>query len=808
MGTMLYSPGISVHIATARNGIVDVSDDITRGSLHLVESDLGSLSLNLSNHRRKYDGVFTPNDRVTVQMKRIAWVQVFTGYLNQVPYFSVYPREVNLTASCTLKRLLYHPWDPGSSAAYALLNNAASQTDIDGGVRDKLHLLLTEVAEWPTQNIHIGALPQRWYDKAQAISDALASRIQVSLSDLGLNAVTGSSTPTLGTASGRTTIPGGPKFTGVLPANSGKISWFGGPQGGAYGNMGLTGESGITPNDPWYCAMRFPYSGYVNGRVTSMGTPAEVAAAMAWWKNRKILVVNSANQKAVVVRAADWGPGGVASADARVIDVSKQCLSALGATTDTVVQILFAADNATLGPVTGSALTTGTLTGTPEQAPILSAPSPTASSTTPVAASVSFTPADNLKANVAAARSFIQKVWPGRPQIFGWRSAATNAAVGGVKNSDHLTGLALDMPHGGGDHPNADQAAYATAVAAWFISNPNVFGTREVIWQNRWITATSNGWQPYTGVDHLNHVHISFKDTGQTAPGPSGGAWTGSNMPGFPTYTMPDTGAATSGNLVNAWQWTGGPSVTSETLSGVRALMNDEPVLNTVRILTNASMRSFMSAPNGDFISWFPDYFGSYGTAGIMNIADIEVVGDGFTVQWSDDRLKTHVFASAARSGEFSAYSGIVNAVDQMTTSGIASVEFPEIMSALFNIDPSDPRATWMLDSKEIFKRFGARQQSEDIGTVGTPQAEFWYALSVFQRSWASQFSSSVNLTFMPEVFPGMLLRLPTYKFQAYVAGVDHDFDFETGGFTTSVTVMAPSVSDGSGLFGMARAGA
>ena len=793
--------------------MLDVSDDLTRGSVQSSENDISKVSLTLANHRRKYDRVFTPNDRITIQMKRISWVQVFAGYLDEVPFFSVFPREVPLSASCTLKRLVYRPWDPGSVAAINLLNTTSSITDVDGGVRDKMFALLTDVAEWPAANIHIGALPSAWYDKAKAIGEALASRVTLTLDDLGLGNITSGSTGVV--TNGTLTLPSAGRFTGVLPNSSGKISWFGGSGGGAYGGMQLTGESGITPTDPWYCAMRWPYMGYVNGSIKSLGTAAEKKAAMDWWRNRKLLVVHTTSGKAVVVRAADWGPGGVPSADSRVIDVSKTALTALGAKTDDVVEIRFAADAAALGPVSAANATTSGAGGAVH--PIAPQSSPVTGQTGMIAG-LSFTAQDSLQPNVAAARQFIKQTW----------TEAQKNSIGGFQKrniagtgtpSDHSFGLALDVGNGSGNNrPNAEQLAYGTSVASWFCSNPQAFGVKYVIWNNQ--MNTGKGWKVYHGgtyannmsLGHFNHVHISFHDTRQTAIGPMGSPWPGAEMPGFPSFT-PAIGGALGGsaaggnNLVNAWNWNQQPDPLSNMLFGPRALMNDSSLIESLRGLVTSSMRSFMAGPNGDFISWFPDYFGTYKTAGIMNIKDIELLGDGFSIQWSDARLKTHIFATGSTNG-FGALGGAVDTVAQSLTSGIASVEYPEIMAGLLNMDPARVAGTVFADPKVILDRFGARPESMNIPFITGAASEFWYALSSFQRNWVSQFSSRIELAFMPEVFPGMLLRLETYKFQAYVTAVTHSFDFsDGGGFTTSVSVMAPSATDGSGLIGLGKAG-
>jgi hypothetical protein len=230
-------------------------------------------------------------------------------------------------------------------------------------------------------------------------------------------------------------------------------------------------------------------------------------------------------------------------------------------------------------------------------------------------------------------------------------------------------------------------------------------------------------------------------------------------------------------------------------------------MLTTVAMLMQASMRSFMTAPNGDFIGWFPDYFGIYGTAGKMVIEDIELAGDGFSLVWNDERLITHQFTAGAQTG-FSSGTLPGEAVDllqEYMTEGIASVEFPEILQALFNVDPNDPAGAAFTDANKILQRFGARVNFSPMQYISSHQAEFWYALYLFQQNWANQFSARVDVTFMPEVYPGMLIKLPSFEFQAYVEAVTHTFDFAGGGFNTSISIIAPSSTGKSGLYGLVR---
>ena len=94
----------------------------------------------------------------------------------------------------------------------------------------------------------------------------------------------------------------------------------------------------------WYCAMRWPYA-----EQDGCNPPVTVnTEAKAWWHNKKILVTNPNNGKQVILASKDWGPN---QCTGRVIDVSETALNYLEADTDDVVNIEFAEQGASLGPI-------------------------------------------------------------------------------------------------------------------------------------------------------------------------------------------------------------------------------------------------------------------------------------------------------------------------------------------------------------------------------------------------------------------------------------------------------------------------
>jgi hypothetical protein len=266
--------------------------------------------------------------------------------------------------------------------------------------------------------------------------------------------------------------------------------------------------------------------------------------------------------------------------------------------------------------------------------------------------------------------------------------------------------------------------------------------------------------------------------------------------------------------------------ILSQSLTGVKSLLNDQPLLPYLKNLFSATMRSFCSAPNGDLISWFPDYYGLWGTSAKMVVQPIEV--RDFSVTWDDSFFVTHQFVATTpqggagqnglnlATGQVSSLVGaaldpLVVAQNLSYTRGIASIDIPALMYALFKIEASEASAADF--SRWIYQRLGARPDFQQLPNLVGPSAQFFASIYYFMRQWAYQYNADVPLTFMPELYPGMLLQIPAFSFQGYVNSVTHDFQFgDDGYFNTSVNISAPARLSDSGnaadvLIGLPRAG-
>ena len=198
MPTLIYTPSIVAHIMPASGKIIDISEDLVSWTLTLNENAPHTFQFSLQNSQRKYDGTFLPMDRIRVGLKRINWLQCFTGYIDTSPIFQAWPGTLDLSATCSLKVPMYHYWDPQTTQAYqmmsqALMHNPAGQTvsSNDAGFDGLTNLIIesmSQVLAWDKAKIHIGKIPDGWASWANKIGDQISRDLEV-YSRLGQSAV-------------------------------------------------------------------------------------------------------------------------------------------------------------------------------------------------------------------------------------------------------------------------------------------------------------------------------------------------------------------------------------------------------------------------------------------------------------------------------------------------------------------------------------------------------------------------------------------------------------------------------------------
>lgn len=222
--------------------------------------------------------------------------------------------------------------------------------------------------------------------------------------------------------------------------------------------------------------------------------------------------------------------------------------------------------------------------------------------------------------------------------------------------------------------------------------------------------------------------------------------------------------------------------------TGQKAYIDDIPLIQTVRALAMASLRNFQSAPNGDFLAYYPDPFGMDGKPAILALEDIEL--KDCHLDLSDNNMATHVYIE----GDFSMMGQADSIEGWIGTCGVATVENPYLFQRLSSVAPGDFGQN--MSATQLMKTYGVRPYKDTYQLAGNAGLEFLLACQIFMGKWASQYETNVGMTFMPELFPGMRILLVGHNMTVYASQVTHEFDWERG-FTTTATISAPANPQG-----------
>lgn len=264
--------------------------------------------------------------------------------------------------------------------------------------------------------------------------------------------------------------------------------------------------------------------------------------------------------------------------------------------------------------------------------------------------------------------------------------------------------------------------------------------------------------------------------------------------------------------------------------TGERALANDTKLWDDVKKAVNASLRACSSDPDGNFIAWYPDYYGKYGKTPHVIIKDVEL--QNLTITQSDKEFYSHVFCPGVYAGggkiPFQMTQGVVSIEGAMAASvssaaalagdDLVSDSVSPLLEKMLNIPEGDE---WKYTPKELYRRYGARPAKtqslpnftsgaliEDVGENAEAQKThtspahilpYLYALYEFMYHWANQYKADIEITFMPELFPGMRIKVESLDIEFYVQSVTHSMDYSSG-FTTKVGAICPVGSLVSGM--------
>jgi cell wall-associated NlpC family hydrolase len=876
--TLVYSPDCRIYIARGISQY-DISKDLVGGGIRRVENSASSLQFRCTNKGLRYNTLFKPMDRVVVFLKRTVWVQVFSGYLDSVPFKQLYEGVVNFTATCTLKRLMYTYWDPGLPDSQQLLQqsqyneseSADGQGQTDTGLGSLLRRLLIDVGGWKESNIHIQEFPQFFLNLLDANVKKRHDAAEKSTQAFRRLILTDDTSGGQGAAGGRQqNAPSGP-VTG--PQGAGAAFYQSeimaavdekrmGPKNqdvSAAQTLRDAGQKGIEANQArgmnqdgndtvaWDTARQTGQAATDAARdsdalILCFMTVMVEAPGFTMYANRGVPeslnfhydAIGSDYDSCGLFQQRDNGAWGsvaqrmnarasagmflnaLAKYDWRNMQPGVACQKVQGSNFPEKYQPHFQ-EAKELARTLRQAQAGGTGTG--------AAPPPKSEAESAVAGAVPIpgvpsvpnapaavpTPT-NSPASPGEARSRVGKPSPDSEGAINWAMTQLGVPYGQGQQRPGIeldcSGLCMFAYRSIGievGRTTWDQAA----------KNKHVPGAQ---------AKRGNIVQPHTGHSQMylgDGTCIETYNTGHTVeirscnpggaanvlyvcdnggpdpsapfeapekrgPGlPSGAATaTGPDGSGSPGSSTGGTSEPIARNLFS-WMFTGDfTSQTSVMFEGEKAYLNDEPLINTIQAVVSARLCNFASGPNGDFVCYYPDWWGLDQTGAKFDLEDIEM--KNVQIDLNDNALATHVYIA----GDWQYQTGSpIDWYGWLGSEGTASVE-DEFLFKFVQL--FSPGAYESLDGQEIMRRYGVRPFRQEFSSIADPRLEFLIAVQYFMRKWGEQYSTSVQFTFMPELFPGMRLNLIGHNLQVYVTEVNHTFDFESG-FTTSAVITAPS---------------
>lgn len=246
--------------------------------------------------------------------------------------------------------------------------------------------------------------------------------------------------------------------------------------------------------------------------------------------------------------------------------------------------------------------------------------------------------------------------------------------------------------------------------------------------------------------------------------------------------------------------WDSNKSLESDELSGELALSNDQPTFDYVKTLCNASFRSFMSMPDGSFAAFVPDYFGflskDYGINNVLEIPMVEVITFNSLFDKSSYVSHYYLLTNEQNGDPWSigpGDSGIDKIIRLRRSSGVITLENPATAEALFKLMNAQ-QISGCSNAAEMLQKWGVSVKNESNDQIINSTMTSLYALFNFLKFWANCFTSTISITFKPEIMPGLRVRIPDAGTTYFVKAVTHSWSPTTGG-RTSMTTVCP-VSD------------
>jgi hypothetical protein len=810
MQRLVYSPKAYIFIKRRNGDVVDVSRYCTNGSVERRVNAVSTAKFTLRNPNMFFTtrggahAAFFPMDPVTIYLQRLKGrpVRVFTGYLDETPYYELYPGVIEFAASCTLKKLLYTHFDPalpyttsflaeygwaptGNGGIWNPRADKGIENDKDGGMGALLYATMKEIGHWDAKNVKIEALPPNLIKRMANMHDTFKDQNAHARAELERLIQRFIGAGDYGDSGGNADVDTS-KYEGEVPEI---IYQVGKKMGVPVKHMLAAFETGIvesgmrnlnygdSDSKGWRQERVSIYGDGPNG-ATNVGAGAE-----RFFNECKQFDKGdgqSAGQLAADVQrpAAQYRDryDQVRAEAVSLMEKTKAKIDKKDADTDEEKKDADEYKRATRRDGRSDKSETGN----------------DAENRAKLSRNVDVRGAGpGMEVILLLAKSYKLDITAGK------NDHDTYTSSGNI--SDHSRGWALDLSNGTSPTPEMD------ALAKFFHDNLGPI-IKQLIWRDK------DMFQGFAVGGHMNHIHIALKPEYATSKERTLNAvvdaLAGRAIDDAPVGDDNSTGGTTGSMIprINAVALATGPlggldwpgdTIESKGLQGNKSLMNDKPLLPFIQQMSEASMRQFMSMPNGDFFAFYPDYFGeTWHRPPYWIIDDIEVL-DG-RIKLNDTALNTHSYVIGDTT-----YSGN-QLQNRLMSFGVVSL-MNAFKADLVDTDKSKDKSK---DEKEAFhsferilkhdeaiqflERYGARPDVQDFPFIRNPFFELFMAYQRFMQAWSRQFLTPFKLTFMPELYPGGKVGFPEHGLQMYVEEVTHTWDYTTG-FMTEADLSAPA---------------
>lgn len=811
--TMVYTPEVMVLINT-KNGILNVTDDLIAGRVTRRIDAASDFSITLNNrsfngsNQGKYTGKIGRMDRVVIFLKRIHWVQVFAGYTSVVPVSDLYPTTCTITGACTIKRLQNFYWNPYMTASrevmYQTGSMAITPNQIDSGIGNMLSNVICKVGNWKPETVHIQNMPMQFLDFAKTVQ--IVNETPKEQQEKYLNKVAELLGVTLGGIAGASGTPG-------VAGTGGSV---------AAGGEGVT----FTPAQ-------------LVAQASLAGVPADQLALAA-----AIAMAESSGRP-----SAKGGPNGNGSYDYglwQINDIHKGSAFVPGGDMTKMfdpglnAKAMFSISGGGVNWKPWSTFNNGAylkfMTQTKQAVatfdPNKALPgAPTTGPNVNTTTGIPVTDAANASAKEATGGYVIGTVQAiinaGKSQIgipYSWGGGGKNGPSFGIDSGANTngydcsglmqymvwqgTGKKIDI---GGDTWDqysdnlnghgfkVDQSAISAGDLIYTGNGTKTSHVMMYIGNNQVIEAQMTGVPVKVSTARYKGLMGIFRLKGVTNTGEvinvgtDAGAAAGDAAAGQTVNNTTGLGSSEPiGEALFRIQFMGDADASKNVLYDDLSYVNTQPLFATIKALSSAAMRSFMSAPNGDFVAFYPDPFGIMGKKPAIQIEDVELIN--FAISHNDSELTTHVFAAMSADR----YTSTVDDTAWLSLyKSAVSMQDRAMMKSLLNVSDTSPE----LSPESFFAKFGVRPLAVKHGDIKDYTLNYFQALYTFLQKWSDQFNSRVELTFMPELYPGMRMEIVSQGVTVYVKEVSHDFSFDSG-FSTSAIVNSPTTKTG-GIPGM-----